>query len=181
MTCSDKQVFTYRQETRHTVTSDSQMGVVDSRCTPLFRTFDTLLNRKIGPWTVYNYRLGHGTFGIVNLAVQTNSSLQVACKTSSIVDKTSYTALSTEIRLLKRAAGHHNLCSIYDVIEAQQQVHIFLPLVMGGDLFGYLEKHGRLSEDEVKFASMQMVSGLEYLHSESIAHRGEFSMLVADT
>lgn len=57
--------------------------------------------------------------------------------------------------------------------EEAQLIHLFLPLVTGGDLFSYLEKHGSLTEDETKFAALQLIKAVDFLHQAGIAHRGE--------
>jgi len=52
------------------------------------------------------------------------------------------------------------------------KAHIVCELATGGDLFSYQESHGMLSEDESKFMAYQLVIGLDYLHSNNVAHRG---------
>jgi serine/threonine protein kinase len=53
------------------------------------------------------------------------------------------------------------------------KAHIVFELATGGDLFSYLESQGGLSEDETMFLSWQLVSGLDHLHANEVAHRGE--------
>ena len=56
--------------------------------------------------------------------------------------------------------------------------HIFLELCTGGDLFSYVahyeDNHYRLCEGEAQYIMYQLFQALEYIHSRSIAHRGEF-------
>jgi serine/threonine protein kinase len=145
------------------------LGTVECRTSRLFESATDASSLEIGNWTVYNYSLGHGTFGIVSLASQ--QGRQYACKSTDIGDGPDE-AIINEIRLLKRM-NHANICSILDVVETEERVHVFMPLVVGGDLFGYRDKHGVLSEDECRFAALQLVRGVAYLHKQHIAHRGK--------
>nr|XP_023028596.1 serine/threonine-protein kinase MARK1-like [Leptinotarsa decemlineata] len=43
--------------------------------------------------------------------------------------------------------------------------------VSGGDLFDYLESHGRMEEPEARAKFMQIVSAVEYCHEKGIVHR----------
>ena len=54
------------------------------------------------------------------------------------------------------------------------KAHIVFELATGGDLFSYLESQQGLSEDETKFLGWQLVLGLDHLHANQVAHRGEF-------
>jgi serine/threonine protein kinase len=155
---------------------------VDLQCnTPsLFRTADPASSVTVAPWIVKNYPLGHGTFGQVYLASQTTApAVQVACKTVDLqVSAKHSTDVQREIEILE-ALNHPNICGILDTTYGAQQeaqstiVHLFMPLVLGGDLFSYMEKHRSLTEDEVRFAAKQLIEGTAYLHKMQVAHRGE--------
>jgi len=60
--------------------------------------------------------------------------------------------------------------------------HIFLQLCTGGDLFTYINSHSerssRICEAEAKYIMYQLLKALEYMHSKSISHRGEFFFLI---
>ena len=63
--------------------------------------------------------------------------------------------------------------------------YIFLELATGGDLFGYVcsggsgPHSGRLSEEEGKDISFQLMKGLDYMHDLHISHRGLFILHTA--
>ena len=48
-----------------------------------------------------------------------------------------------------------------------------MQLVLDSDLWGYVVKHGMLTEWEVLFLTWLLVEGLRYLHAEDVAHRDE--------
>lgn len=154
-----------------------QLGPDDMPCSSsaLFRFADPSAQHAIGPWVINNYPLGHGAFGFVHLAHhKNNQAVQVACKTT---DASSRQDIQHEIDLLKNIV-HANVCGILDTAESDmggiQRVHVFMPLVLGGDLFAYAEKHHHFTEDEVRFAAKQLLEGLAYLHKRKIAHKGVY-------
>lgn len=50
--------------------------------------------------------------------------------------------------------------------------YIFQDLVSGGDLFSYLEyKGGKLNDIEAAVIIRQIITGVEYLHGQSVVHR----------
>jgi len=48
---------------------------------------------------------------------------------------------------------------------------IFMPFAENGDLFDFIMRHGAIPEQQSKLWFRQMASGLQYLHSQNIAHR----------
>ena len=49
--------------------------------------------------------------------------------------------------------------------------HSSLHRVEAGDLLAYVEKKGRLNEDEGKFLFHQLCVGVKYLHDAGVIHR----------
>lgn len=139
---------------------------------PIFDTPDTKASFQVGLWPVHNFPLGHGTFGIVNLATHTYN-IQVACK-SVVNNDSNRQKARAEIAILK-AVHHPGILGYYRSTgrEGSEFIHMFLELVTGGDLFSYVEKHGALIESEVQWFAWQLVSALGHLHLKGIVHRGE--------
>lgn len=84
--------------------------------------------------------------------------------------------LEKEITIMKLIQQYHQLISpnilqIYDVYESNQELYLVLEHVEGGELFDYLVKKGRLSENEALYFFQQIVYGVEYCHSHLICHR----------
>lgn len=73
---------------------------------------------------------------------------------------------------------HPNILQIYDVYEGSKELYLLyntrylvLEQVEGGELFDYLVKKGRLTENEALFFFQQIVCGVEYCHRHLICHR----------
>ncbi|KAI9636127.1 kinase-like domain-containing protein [Dioszegia hungarica] len=143
-------------------------GQVRCEIPALFPSSDASEPLEAGPWRICNFTLGTGSFGRVHLATNiATPGLQVACKTARFNKQ-----IEVEISVMKGLA-HPNICGIYDMVREDEGevIHLFLPLVTGGDLFSYLEKHLYLTEDEGKFAAYQLLKALEFLYGKGIAHR----------
>lgn len=76
-----------------------------------------------------------------------------------------------EVELLA-SLSHPNVVSIQKVLDTGNMLYIFEELVPSGDLFSLMEKRGAAMEDyEAMAAVWQILEGLEYLHSQGVAHR----------
>lgn len=100
----------------------------------------------------------------------------MACKTFL---KTAMAIKSlTEVKDLIRLT-HPSVNAILDIVDEvhnssstrRGRTHLVLEPMLGGDLFSYHEKHGKLSEIELKWIRFQLVEGLKYIHGEKVAHR----------
>lgn len=164
----------FSHHTEATQTHNNQPGQVQCHIPAIFPSSDTTLSRTLDPWVIQNFTLGTGSFGRVHLATHTTiPGLQVACKSVGL-----NVQIETEIQVLKNLV-HPNICGIYDMIEeeATTMIHLFLPLVTGGDLFTYMEKHVNLTEDEGRFAALQLLEAVKFLHEKGIAHRGKSTII----
>ena len=50
-------------------------------------------------------------------------------------------------------------------------LYMLLEYAPGGELFSYLRSYGRFNNDKSLFYASEIVSALEYLHTESIVYR----------
>jgi serine/threonine protein kinase len=81
-----------------------------------------------------------------------------------------------EARLLKQlhngagGPGHRNVMRLVDEYILDGAHFAALELADQGDLFGVIERHGRLSESVVRKLFLQMVDGVRYLHDCGLAH-----------
>ena len=48
---------------------------------------------------------------------------------------------------------------------------LILEYINGGELFQYIVKRGRLTEEESKIIFLNLISGIDYLHEVGIVHR----------
>ncbi|KAH9447086.1 hypothetical protein Pst134EA_029073 [Puccinia striiformis f. sp. tritici] len=73
---------------------------------------------------------------------------------------------------LNASLDHPNINKILGLKQVKENIYIFLELVTGGDLFGYVSRNKRLGEDETKFISYQLILALQYMHDQKqISHR----------
>ncbi|KAJ7071203.1 kinase-like protein [Mycena amicta] len=132
---------------------------------------------QISNFLISSQKLGSGSFATVHLAFDTsNDSIyrQVACKTIRKKKGCDMRQVFKEISILHEL-DHPNINKILATEQDGEFMFIFLQLCTGGDLFTYIttnvEKNRRLCEAESKFIMYQILVGLHYLHTRSIAHR----------
>nr|XP_019008192.1 serine/threonine protein kinase [Kwoniella pini CBS 10737]OCF46973.1 serine/threonine protein kinase [Kwoniella pini CBS 10737] len=135
---------------------------------------------SINPWIIHNYPLGNGSWGIVNIGShEKNHTVQVAIKTIKRFqyDQDNLKQIKFEIKVSK-SLNHPNLMKLLDwIIDCQTvspdqgKIHLIMELIIGGDLFSYLENNGFLREDEIRWISWQIIDGLKYIHKKGIVHR----------
>ena len=79
--------------------------------------------------------------------------------------------LRREIEVLK-VCQHPNIVSMTDLFETNEQTHIVLEHLKGGDLFDYLKyRHFKIDEARARDIALQIGKALKYLHSFGIVHR----------
>lgn len=112
--------------------------------------------------------LGTGSFGKVKLGKNMWTGDQVAIK-SVPMGRRDY-RLDREIEILK-LLDHPNIVRLYDIIEANNKIHLIMEYVSGGELFDYIVQKRRLREEEARRYFREMISALEYCHGNLVAHR----------
>jgi serine/threonine protein kinase len=77
--------------------------------------------------------------------------------------------------ILIRTKGHANVLTFYPSIvsEEDQKLHLLMEFCEGGDLFEYVSKqqNQRLQESHALQVFTQILHGVEFLHTNGIAHR----------
>ncbi|XP_023638515.1 serine/threonine-protein kinase ATG1a isoform X2 [Capsella rubella] len=117
-------------------------------------------------------RIGSGSFAVVWLAKHRSSGFEVAVKE---IDKK---LLSPKVRdnLLKeisilRTIDHPNIIRFYESIETGDRIYLVLEYCSGGDLAGYINRHGKVPEAVAKHFMRQLALGLQVLHEKHFIHR----------
>jgi len=128
----------------------------------------------VGKYQITERVLGSGFFSVVHLAINQETGAQLACKI--IKRQTSYRQSAREVRKfqqvvqqevkLNASLDHPNINKILGLKQAKEKIYIFLELVTGGDLFGYVNRNKRLDENEAKFISYQLALALQYMHDQ---------------
>jgi serine/threonine protein kinase len=118
--------------------------------------------------------LGTGHFAQVKLAFDKKTGCKYAVK---IVDKSKFLnkprlsdSVVQEVNILK-AMNHPSIIKVWDVIDTSEVIYLFLELVSGGELFHYIVRKGRLSEDEARYYFAQILDAMKYMHEKHVAHR----------
>ncbi|GLT35922.1 hypothetical protein SLA2020_103350 [Shorea laevis] len=120
-------------------------------------------------------RLGRGTFGDVYEGFNSESGEMCAMKEVALVSddaksKESARQLMQEIAMLSRLR-HPNIVQYYGSEMVGDSLYVYLEYVSGGSIYKILQEYGQLGELAVRSYTMQILSGLAYLHSKSTVHR----------
>ena len=127
---------------------------------------------KIGNYIV-KHTLGQGTFGKVKLGLYLPYEEKVAIKIlekNRIVEKDDEIRVKREFDMLAKF-NHPNVILVAEIFESEDSFYSVMEYCEGGELFNYIVKKTRLSEEESAFFFYQLINGLEYIHSLGIVHR----------
>ena len=119
--------------------------------------------------------IGTGAYASVKSAFLKSENKTYALKTYEkyrLTDPSKKKNVDREIDILKKL-NHPNVVRMYDLIETPKQLHLVLELIPGGSLGSYLKKkpNKRFEELECKIMFKQIVSAIEYIHSQKVTHR----------
>ena len=67
--------------------------------------------------------------------------------------------------------NHQNVIKVFKIYEEENNFSIIMEYCEGGELFNYIVKNKRLSEEESAYFFYQIINGIEYIHSKGVAHR----------
>ena len=126
----------------------------------------------IGDYIV-KHTIGKGTFSRVKLGINKNTGEKVAIKILDklkIVESEDLERIIREMRMLSELDNDH-VIKVYQIYEDDYHYLIIMEYCEGGELFNYIVKNQRLSENETAFFYYQIIEGIEYIHSKGIAHR----------
>ncbi len=117
-------------------------------------------------------RLGVGGMGEVWRAHDPSLQREIALKvlpSELTADETARTRLLREARMASKL-NHPNVCTIYEVGEAEGQAYIAMELVSGETLSERIAK-GPLEGDEVRRIGRRLADALDHAHSNGVIHR----------
>ena len=127
---------------------------------------------KIGNYIIKK-TLGQGTFGKVKLGIYIPTQEKVAIKIlekERIIEKDDEVRVKREFDMLAQF-NHPNVILVAEIFESSDSFYSVMEYCEGGELFNYIVKNIRLSEEEAAFFYYQLINGLEYIHSLGIVHR----------
>lgn len=117
--------------------------------------------------------LGQGAFGKVFLGKHELTGQEVAIKSINKINlsKEELDLINREIKFMTKLKNNANIIKIYQIIDSNSYLNIIMEVVKGGDLLGYIQSKGRLSEENSAIYFTQIVNALELIHSCNIVHR----------
>jgi len=127
--------------------------------------------------TITNYtiksELGQGGMATVYLAEHKTLGLPVAVK---ILAKEFAHNENIRKRFLAEARNmfkmsHPNIIKVTDLIEEGDTVAFVMEYIEGDTLKDYLERKGKLSNDDIKTIFTQMLAAVAYVHEQGLIHR----------
>ncbi|XP_030763639.1 serine/threonine-protein kinase 33-like isoform X2 [Sitophilus oryzae] len=124
-------------------------------------------------YDVYDFKeeIGHGTFGIVVLAVEKSNTKQWAVKIvhKNIAGATKLIEVNREIQILK-VVDHQNIIYLSKVYESPKKLYMVLELCKA-ELYKIYKHSKPLSEKVTRRVIYQLADAVSYLHKNDVVHR----------
>lgn len=117
-------------------------------------------------------RIGKGAFSKVKLGVHWSTGEKVALKLINHARVSHEQNIRREVKLME-LLDHPNIVKLHKVIEVPEKnvTCLVLEYVPGGELFEYIIRLGKLDEYNAARMFRQIISALEFCHSNSVIHR----------
>ena len=121
---------------------------------------------------VFQKDIGEGNFGKVKLGIFRPTGEEFAIK---ILNKNKIkikmkNSIFKENEIITRF-NHINVVYVFQILEDAQNFYIIMEYCKHGELFDYIVKKEKLSEEESSIFFYQLINGIEYIHSKGISHR----------
>lgn len=132
----------------------------------------TLNNKRLGKY-VFKGSLGKGSFGSVDLTVDTETHKYFACKVISkkcLNTEQLQIKFETEIRVLQQL-HHPYIIELTDLLKDDDNYYVFMEFCPKGELFQTIIEHHHLNEQQAKGYIKQIFEALQFIHAQGIAHR----------
>jgi len=117
--------------------------------------------------------IGKGAYGEVALVKKITNAKQFALK---IIDKNflrkeqkQYQVYMEREVLLK--LNHPNIIKLYSSFQDKSKLYFVLEYCPGGEFSDYLRVQRQLIKEQIKFYAAEIISIIEYLHANGVAHR----------
>ena len=123
---------------------------------------------------LYGRLIGQGAFGKVNLGLNVLSGRVVAiksfCKQSPNYTEETRNKILYETNLMKKL-NHPSIVKILETFETNEYMLIIMEYINGGNLYSFVKKRRKLSEQTAKMLFWQIIQGIQYMHSVGVVHR----------
>ncbi|XP_030761016.1 serine/threonine-protein kinase SIK2-like [Sitophilus oryzae] len=116
--------------------------------------------------------IGKGNFAIVKLARHRITKTEVAIKIieKSKLDSSNLQKVYREVDIMKRL-DHPHIIKLYQVMETKNMIYLVSEYASQGEIFDYIARYGRMSEEQARVKFWQILSAVEYCHNRNIVHR----------
>ncbi|XP_075590028.1 uncharacterized protein LOC124491459 isoform X2 [Dermatophagoides farinae] len=118
-------------------------------------------------------KLGQGTYGKVQLAINNETGQEVAIKTikkSKVSNQQDLVRIRREIQIMS-SINHPNIIHIFEVFENKDKIVLVMQYASGGELYDYVSFHKALSDTEARRVFRQIATAIYYCHKNKICHR----------
>lgn len=127
--------------------------------------------RLIGNY-ILGPKIGSGSFAVVWKSRHRHLGTVVAVKEiqkKHLSPKVS-DSLLREISILS-TINHPNIIRLFEAIQTDDRIYLILEYCDGGDLWGYINRHGKVSEAVARDLMRQLATGLKVLQEKHLIHR----------
>lgn len=114
--------------------------------------------------------LGSGAFAKVVKVVHKKSGQFRALKIIKKQKDQDPARMYLEVEILKKLV-HPNIMQIFEFFEDRKNFQIITELCEGGELFDMIVQKGNFGENEAAWVMKQLLSAVNYIHTNSICHR----------
>uniref|UniRef100_T1KLQ4 Protein kinase domain-containing protein n=1 Tax=Tetranychus urticae TaxID=32264 RepID=T1KLQ4_TETUR len=119
------------------------------------------------------HKLGQGTYGKVQLAINKETGQEVAIKTikkSKIQSEQDLVRIRREIQIMS-SIQHPHIIHIYEVFENKEKIVLVMQYASGGELYEYVSDRKLLSDNEARRLFRQIATAVYYCHKNKVCHR----------
>ena len=118
-------------------------------------------------------KLGKGTYGKVQLAINKETGQEVAIKTikkTKIENEQDLQRVRREIQIMS-SIEHPHIIHIYEVFENKDKIVLIMQYAPGGELYEYVSQSRLLDDSEARRLFRQIATAIYYCHQNKICHR----------
>mmetsp|Transcript_7562 Transcript_7562/g.9837 ORF Transcript_7562/g.9837 Transcript_7562/m.9837 type:complete len:704 (-) Transcript_7562:196-2307(-) len=143
----------------------------------LFRTQTGSVDRsrQLDDFFVRREMLGTGTSGKVYRVIERKTGMEYAVKVIETKKFRLTPGLSKEEliqeALMMKQISHPYIVNLKDLFQTDDEIHLVMDLVKGGDLFDRVVDRQKFSEHTARECFYRILVAVQYLHSEGICHR----------
>ena len=116
--------------------------------------------------------IGEGNFGKVKLGIfkPTGEEFAIKVLNKEKIKIKMKNSIFKENQIITKF-NHINVIYVFQILEDEENYYIIMEYCKHGELFDYIVKNEKLSEEEASIFFYQLINGIDHIHSKGIAHR----------